>query len=49
MYDDIAKEGESNEEFKASTGRLRGFMKRYGLSLRQKNISGLKRPRSAHR
>ena len=36
MYDDIVKEGESNEEFKESTGWLRRLMKRYGLSFRQK-------------
>ena len=36
MYDDMVKEGESNEQFKASTGWLRGFMKRYGFSLRRK-------------
>ena len=33
IYDDMVEEGESNEKFKASTGWLRGFMKRYGLQL----------------
>ena len=33
MYDAMVEEDESNEEFKASTGLLRGFMKGYGLSL----------------
>ena len=35
MYGNMVKEGESNEEFKASTGWLRGFMKLYGLSFRR--------------
>ena len=47
-YDNMVKEGESNEDFKTSTGWLRGFMKRYSLSLQQKSSSS-KRPRSAHR
>ena len=33
MYDNMAKESESNEEFKSGTGWLRRFMKR--LSLRR--------------
>ena len=34
MYDDMVKEGESNEEFKETTGWLRGFMTCSGLLLR---------------
>ena len=34
MYDDMVKEGESNEEFKETTGWLRGFMTCFGLLLR---------------
>ena len=44
MYDNMVKEGESNEKFKANTGWLRGFMKRYGLSLRQKTSVAQKDP-----
>ena len=40
MYDNMVKEDESNEEFTASTGWLRGFMKRYSLTLRQKTSVG---------
>ena len=36
MYDDMVKEGVSNEKFRAKTGWPRGFMKRYDLSLRRK-------------
>ena len=34
MYDDMVKEDESNEEFKETTGWLRGFMTCSGLLLR---------------
>ena len=36
MYDNMVKEDEPNEAFTASTGWLRGFMKRYCLTLWQK-------------
>ena len=36
MYDDMVKEGVSNEKFRAKIGWPRGFMKRYDLSLRRK-------------
>ena len=49
LYDDMVMEDKSNEEFKANTGWLREFMKRYGLSLRRKTSVAQKRPRSAHR
>ena len=39
MYDDMVKESKSNEEFKASTGWLIGFMKRYGLSLQKTSVA----------
>lgn len=41
---DMVKEGKSNEEFKASTGQLRRFMKRYGLSMRPKSSVTQKDP-----
>ena len=36
MYDNMVKKGEPNEELKTSNGWLKGFMKRYSLSLQRK-------------
>ena len=36
IHDDMVTEGESNEDFKASTGWLNGFMTHYGLALQRK-------------
>ena len=44
MYVNMVKERKSNEEFKASTGWLRGFMKPYCLSLRRKPSVAQKDP-----
>ena len=44
MYEDMVKEGESNEEFKLSTGWLKGFIKRYGLPLQRKTLVDQKDP-----
>ena len=44
MYDNMVKEGESNEEFKASTGWVTGFMKRYDLSLQRNLLVAQKDP-----
>ena len=43
-YDERVKESESNEEFKPSTGWLKRFMKREGLSLQQKTSVAQKDP-----
>lgn len=44
MYVEMFKEGESSENFMARSGWLRGFMKRYGLSLRRKTSIAQKDP-----
>ena len=44
MYDNIVKKGKPNEELKASNGWLKGFMKRYSLSLQQKTSVAQKNP-----
>ena len=36
-YDNMVKEGESNQEFKANTDWLRGFKKSYGLHCDEKH------------
>ena len=36
MYGDMVKEDDSNEKLKARIGWIKGFIKRYGLSLRRK-------------
>ena len=47
MYDEMTKnreENDSNVDFLASTGWLRNFMKRNGLSLQRKNSIAQKDP-----
>ena len=44
INDEMVERGESTEDFKASVGWLRHFMKQYGLSLRRKTSMAQKDP-----